>query len=320
MGPLVDLINEAISGRRLAATVVPEEFRRRVLDHPGFQAGGLLLGVEPGGRLLGAVHAIVPPVSIPRYASLAGQGFIFGPYVRGEARGRGVGRRLLAEAERVLREHCRSVSVHGLRAPFYHWQEGPRQPYCGSTEMIGLSIADGSLLDFLAGAGYRPAAEQEVSLVAPLHRSERKLPVVEGLCFVRVSGEQPWPGPVAWVAGEEAGYGYERYGPMAYDTLAVVRAETILGHCQWYPMRQAGRAALYDLRLDASLRGRGLGKALLEGGLAAMAKAGYRETELHASPERNSVAIRMYQRFGFREVAHWIALEKRLRSPISSIR
>jgi hypothetical protein len=50
------------------------------------------------------------------------------------------------------------------------------------------------------------------------------------------------------------------------------------------------------------------------------AKAGYREAELHASPERNSVAIRMYQRLGFREVAHWIALEKRLRPPISSIR
>jgi ribosomal protein S18 acetylase RimI-like enzyme len=304
----------------LAATVVPEEFRRRVLNHPGFQAAGLLLGVEPGGRLLGAVHAIVPPVSIPRYASLAGQGFIFGPYVRGEARGRGVGRRLLAEAERHLSVDCRTGTVHGLRAPFYHWQEGPRQPYCGSTEMAGLTTEDAALLGFLAAAGYRPVAEQEVSLVAILHRSERKLPVVEGLCFVRVSEERPWPGPVAWVAGEEAGYGYERYGPMAYDTLAVVRGETILGHCQWYPMRQPGRAALYDLRLDTSLRGRGLGEALLEGGLAAMAKAGYREAELHASPQRNAVAFRMYRRLGFREVAQWIALEKRLRSPISSIR
>jgi hypothetical protein len=52
----------------------------------------------------------------------------------------------------------------------------------------------------------------------------------------------------------------------------------------------------------------------------AMAKAGYRETELHASPQRNAVAFRMYRRLGFREVAHWIALEKRLRPPISSIR
>jgi hypothetical protein len=50
------------------------------------------------------------------------------------------------------------------------------------------------------------------------------------------------------------------------------------------------------------------------------AKAGYRETELHASPQRNAVAFRMYRRLGFREVAHWIALEKRLRPPISSIR
>jgi ribosomal protein S18 acetylase RimI-like enzyme len=304
----------------LAATVAPEEFRRRVLDHPGFQAGGLLLGVEPGGRLLGAVHAIAPPVFLPRYASLAGQGFIFGPYVRGEARVQGVGSGLLSEAERHLSEDCGTGTVHGLRAPFYHWQEGPRQPYCGSTEMVGLADDDATLLGLLAAAGYRPVAEQEVSLVAPLRRLEIEPPVVEDLRFVRVSAEQPWPGPVAWVAGEEAGYGYERYGPMAYDTLVVVRGETIMGHCQWYPMRQVGRAALYDLRLDASLRGRGLGRALLEGGLAAMAKAGYHEAELHASPQRNAVAFRMYYRHGFREVAHWIVLERRLRSPISSIR
>ena len=296
----------------MAAPVVAEEFEGRVLRHPGFEPGGLLLAVGEGARLLGAAQAIVPPTTIPRYASLVGQGFIFGPYARRECRGVGVGRALLTEAERGLREQCQSVSIHGLRAPFYHWQEGPRQPYCGSTEMVGLSVEDAALLGFLIAEGYQPLMEQEVSLLMPLRRRDFEAPLVEGLRFVRVSGEHPWPGPVAWVEGEAAGYGYERYGKMAYDTLAVVQAETILGHCQWYPMRQAGRAALYDLRLDASLRGRGLGKALLEGGLAAMAEAGYREAELHASPQRNLIAFRMYQRLGFREVARWISLEKAL--------
>jgi GNAT superfamily N-acetyltransferase len=312
LGPLIVLINEAISGRRLAAPVVGEEFEGRVVRHPGFDAAGLLLAIGEDGEVLGAAHAIVPPASIPRYAGLAGQGFLFGPFVREASRSRGVGRALLAEAEAALSGRCQRVSIHGLRAPFYHWHEGPRQPYCGSTEMVGLTTEDAGLLAFLGRAGYRPVAEQEVSLLVPLGRPGFQPARVPGLSFVRASNERPWHGPVAWAAGETTGYGYERYGETAYDTLALVEAGTIVGHCQWYPMRQPGRAALYDLRLEASLRGRGFGRALLEGGLAAMAEAGFGEAELHASPQRNPVAFQMYLQRGFREVARWIALEKDL--------
>jgi len=310
---LIALINEAIAGRRNAAPVVADEFRRRVLAHPGFDASGLLLAVDKQGKLLGAVHAILPPIDILRYRRLAGQGFILGPYVRGVARRQGIGRALLAEAEKILASACEVVWIHGLRSPFYHTQEGPRQPYCGSTEVIGLTHDDLGLLDFLDRAGYQPDEVREVSMAALLHSGEVPKQAPDGLELVRPTPQSPWPGPVAWALGVEKGYGYERFGiDTPYDTLAVAQGDTIVGHCQWYPMRRAGRVVLFDLQLDPSLRGRGIGNLLLKGALALMAEAGYREVELHTSPHRNTTAYGMYTRYGFREVAEWLMLKKAL--------
>lgn len=292
---------------------MPDEFAGRVLAHPGFDPAGLLVASDAGGQLLGLVHAVVPPITDPHYTRLAGQGFIFGPYVRSEARGQGLGRALLAEAENVLAPHCEAALIHGLRSPFYHTQEGPRQPYCGSTEVIGLTDDDIGLLDFLHRGGYAPIEEQEVSMAALLYPREVPRKAPDGLRLVRVTPDEPWDGPVAWAVGVEQGYGYDRYGSHArYDTLAVVEGDTMVGHCQWYPMRRAGRAVLFDLRLDPGQRGRGVGRLLLDGALALMAESGYREAELHTSPHRNTTAYGMYLRAGFRDVAHWIMLKKPL--------
>ncbi len=311
---LLALVNQAIAGRREAVTVTPEAFTRRVLDHPGFDPSGLLLAVSPDGALLGAAHALVPPLHIAHYARLAGQGFIFGPYVSGAARGQGVGRALLAEAEGWLSARAEVALMHGLRSPFYHTQEGPRQPYCGSTEVMGLTADDHALLAFLHDAGYQPIEEREVSMSALLRPLEVPDRIPADLRVVRVTPDRPWPGPVAWVVGCAGGYGYDRYRPMAaYDTYALAHGETIVGHCQWYPMRRVGRAALFDLRVDPSFRGRGLGRLVLHGALAAMAESGYREAELHTSPQRNTVAYAMYLHYGFREVAEWVMLRKPLR-------
>lgn len=316
LAPLVDLINTAIRGRREAAAITPDEFQQRVLAHPGFDPAGLLVIPGEDERLLGAAHAITPPAGIPQYARLAGRGYILGPYVRADACGKGLGRALLAEAERTLAPECERVLVHGLRAPFYHAQEGPRQPYCGSTEIIGLNEDDVFFLEFLRRTGYEPLAEeQEVSMVAPVRRRPAiSVPdAPEGFEWVRVTPEMPWDGPVGWAIGVERAYGYDRYRPMAnYDTLALTQGGALVGECQWYPMRRPGRAVMYSLRVAPEIAGRGLGSLLLEGGLARIAEAGYQEVELHTSPQRNAVAYAMYRRRGFREVAQWIVMSKSL--------
>ena len=311
MHNLLALFNAAAAGRREAAQIHAGEFSNRVLEHPGFEPEGLLLAWNKGGEAAGFIHAVIPPPDIPLYAKLKGRGYLFGPYVRQESRGMGIGRALLAEAESWMAARCEVLYVHGLRAPFYHAREGPRQPYFGSTEMLGLSEQEKELLAFYSSVGYKPVPEQELSMTARLERLEPRPADLSGLEVVRVTQGKPWPGRVAWVPGDQTGYGYAAYRPMAaYDTIAVASSDTILGHCQWYPMRRAGRAALYDLRLEEPLRGRGMGRWLFEAGLVAMAEAGFREVELHTSPQRNELAYHMYLKAGFQEAASWVILKK----------
>jgi ribosomal protein S18 acetylase RimI-like enzyme len=272
------------------------------------------VAADEEGRLLGAVHAIVPPVAIRRYASLAGRGYIFGPFVRQEARGRGLGRALLAKAEELLAAECEMAFIHGLRAPFYHAREGPRQPFCGSTEIIGLNADDVALLDFLRRAGYQARAEPEVSMVAPLRPAEHASPrdVPDDLRLVRIAPQEVWPGPAPRLPEYAEPYEYEGGGEFTHDSLALVQGDRLVGQCVWYPMRRPGRAALWHLWIDPELRGRGLGRLVLESALAAITEAGYCEVELHTSPQRNDVAYALYHSKGFQEITRWIIMEKRL--------
>jgi GNAT superfamily N-acetyltransferase len=343
--PLIHLINLALRGRRNACRISVQDFRSRVLEHPGFDPAGLLTIFE-GGELRGAVHAIAPVVELPRYAPLEGRGYIMGPFVRPESRGQGAGKRLLSAAESYLRASCNRILVHGLRTPFYHAQEGPRQPYCGSTEMIGLTQDDAFLLDFYLGAGYRlRKGEREISMLASFYTPgkstagghisspgewrlrgpqqpggkspfEGHFPIASGLPvgldWVSFSYQMPWKGPVDYVDSAE-GFGYQRFRPMGdYSGLGLRLADCLVGDCIWFPLRRPGRAALYSLRLGAAWRGQRLGRRLLDGGLRIMRTQGYGEVELHTSPERNGVAYAMYSARGFRQVAEWTVLEKRL--------
>lgn len=307
---VLELINQGIEGRRAAAMVRTAEFRQRVLENPAFDASGLLIAVNDAGQAVGLAHAIAPPVGFPHYARLAGTGFLMGPFVSGGSRGRGIGHGLLQAAEEYLRDKCERVQVHGLRTPFYHAQEGPRQPFCGSSEMMGLCADDLHFLEWLALAGYTRVEEREVSMIGLLApREVNEAP--NGLESLRITEGEQWEGTVAWRPPNESGYGYEKFGPCRYDTIALAQAGTIVGHCQWYAMRKPGRAALFDLRVDPSLRGQGLGSWLFQSGLAAMKEQGFVEVELHTSPQRNQAAYAMYRANDLIEVQNWVVLEKR---------
>ncbi|MCJ7623352.1 MAG: GNAT family N-acetyltransferase [Anaerolineaceae bacterium] len=311
---LIDLINIATAGRRNRIQISISSLNNRVLSHPAFDAKGLVLAIDETEEVVGAVHAIVPAIDIPPYNRLEGQGFIIGPYVRETNRRGGIGSALLQVAESFLKSGCDQINIHGLRAPIYHAQEGPRQPLFGSTEMMGLTWDDHQFLEFLRACKYEVVEGREISMLALLKPNEpssiRKLNLKE-LSKVRITPEHPWEGKVKWVDGVERGYGFERFNiTTPYHVIALSKGDTLVGHCLWYPMSKKDRAALFDLRVEPSFRGRGLGRYLIEVALVDMAVAGFREVELHTSPQRNPVAYKLYNKLNFFEVAEWLTLAK----------
>jgi len=316
MESLIDLTNLAASGRRHQLQADRSFMEERLLDHPGFDPNGLLLTIDGEDQVIGAIHAVVPPVQIPHYQRLAGRGFIIGPFVKVGERGRGIGTALFHAAEEILKPHCDHIRVHGLRTPFYHVQEGPRQPLFGSTEIMGLTHNDLNFLDFLQWQGYELHEEPEVSMLGlskAFEQPDQNNVKRAGLEVRLITAEDTWQGKVSWREETERGYGFDQFNiHTPYRAIALIDDDTLVGHCMWYPMSIGQRAALADLRLDPAYHGYGLGKYLTVAALADMKAAGMREVELHTSPSRNSVAYSLYSKLGFVDVVNWLVFEKRL--------
>ncbi|MGE5420018.1 MAG: GNAT family N-acetyltransferase [Chloroflexota bacterium] len=88
------------------------------------------------------------------------------------------------------------------------------------------------------------------------------------------------PGSVYWIAEEDG---------------------TIAGGCGIYPTPNLpdGCCELVKLYLDASLRGKGIGRELMEKAFGSAAKYGYKQIYLESMPEL-SKAISLYGKAGFR--------------------
>ena len=234
-------------------------------------------------------------------------------------RGRGIGTGLLAGAERYLAQGTLSpgalLYAGDYDLPLYHILEGPRQPFWGDTEMMGIAEGDAQVIRFLGGRGYRPGQRgQEITMAAGLAgRPDPPRPPLEefGLSEVRVSEGQPWPGRIGWYpAGAPAGYLYGAFGPYRHEVIALAHGDTIIAHAEWYRMRQPGWAALPDIGVSEADRGRGLGHYLLDKALWAMAREVFKAVELHTHTAKNALACGMYLRRGFTIAERWVTLQK----------
>ena len=77
----------------------------------------------------------------------------------------------------------------------------------------------------------------------------------------------------------------------------------IVGACGvWPDPKERGRCELRKMYLDASLRGRGMGRQLLDIALEHARAAGFRRMELETN-HAMTAAIGLYQRSGFQEIA-----------------
>lgn len=323
---LVEFWNRAFAERRNFHPITATTYRRRILNCPAFDAAGLILAWyrhRPGSqRLVGLVHAFQPPPRQDLYLNWNPIHTIALLYVHPQYRRRGVGSRLLQAAENWL-YYC-PVHVGSRAQPGYALVEGPKQPFWGSTDRLGVNAQDMELLQFLAKRGYRPTEPGDVSMVLDADETdttrlaqpptEPATLAEQGLELVSISHRSPFrgrePGDVQtyrfW--GENDGDPY--YG------LGIVDGENVLwGHVSWYPMADPGKAALINLHVAVDLREQGLGSYLLDLALHRMLYGdgpggGYRAVELETHLERNLQAVRLYQQRGFEAVEVWAHLVK----------
>ena len=325
------------AGRPNAYPVTEELFHHRIAAQPAFDPEGFILAETPGGQPAGFVHALRPspaPVFVYTRERCGSNGSVAVLAVLPQWRGRGVGAALLERAEAYLYRFLSPGSViyaGDYYVALYHTLEGPRQPFWGDTEVMGITAEDRELLGLLRSRGYQPAElpGEEVAMAAPLGRvvgggrPVREAPgeapettpqpdlKALGLEEVIVSEARPWSGRIGWYPpGEPPGYHYRRFGGYRQHAIALVRGDTITSHLEWYPMAEPGRVALWDFRVAEEDRGHGLGRYLLDRSLRCMRGQGYRTVELHTNTHNNALAFEMYRKRGFEVVVRWLAFQK----------
>jgi GNAT superfamily N-acetyltransferase len=319
LAPLVEFWNNAFADRRNFYSISAADFQRRILGCEAFDPDGLILawheGQDGASQLVGLVHAFRPVPKNGLYAKWEPRHDLALLYVDPAHRRRGIGSRLLRAAENWL-YYC-PVYVGGPAQPCYGTTEGPCPPFFGSTQRMGVSVQDSLLINFLAHRGYHVVEPGDVSMTLKLSRQpEPSMPdfAAWGLQLVTVSHEMPFEGSEP--KGREEYTLYGDNGGSPYFGYLLVNAERLLqAHISWYPMRQAGCAAIAGFWVAPALRGRGVGRYLLDRTLydlihAAPPWGGYNRVEVQTHLVAHAHAAALYERRGFQTEMAWVNMSK----------
>ncbi len=315
---LVAFWNRSFAEQRNFYPLTAEAFAQRVLACPAFDPAGLILAWHSDGQktdLVGLVHAFRPPPPMPAYEQWGRHHTLALLYVDSAMRRQGIGTRLLRAAENWL-YYC-PVFVASQAQPCYGTLEAPQPPFFGSTQRLGLSANDTELIHFLAHRGYRPHDPGEVSLrLDPLDAPPPAVPdlAAHGLRVQPFSHQAPLAGREQ-PDRDDYGHWAQNHGH-PYAGYALMDASNLIwGHISWYPMHQAGWAAVANFWVALPLRRQGLGRYLLALALHDMAHApaprgGYRAVEVQSHLVHHAAAVTLYQQHGFRIDAAWVTLVK----------
>ena len=316
---LVTFWNREFSKRRGFSPVTEEIFRRRILECPAFDPSGLILAWHQSNRepesLAGLVHAFRPSPDTAVYNRWGRYHTIALLYVAAQHRGQGAGSRLLKAAESWL-YYC-PVHFAGQSVPCYGGVEGPRPPFFGSTQRMGVNAKDTELLRFLANRGFAVVDPGDISMTVNL-RERTPGPPAEidlsalGLRLVRASHSAPFQGSEPSDRLEYSAWGDNHGHPYA-GLILVDGANVLRGQLCWFPSQDGSGAGIYAFWLAPGLRGKGLGSLLLDTALSDMAGSThcggrFKRAEVQTHLVRHSDAVALYESRGFQIDDAWVTL------------
>lgn len=271
---LVALWNAATEGRY---PIMPALWEANTAGDPSFRPQDVVVA-EHAGEVAGLCLAKRYRGDHPGNAVYHGLGFVGLLAVRADLRGQGLGSRLLAEAER--RHQAEGGTRMRLGGGYGHFFPGVPEPLAGSMpffERRGYQ-PDQSVWDVranLAGLTLPDVAMSEGFTLRPYRSDEADALVA----FLDATFPGRWPADtVDWLA----------VGRPPVLTVGVFAEGRPHGFCHLHPpgsfgaLRWAGfnpsMAALGPIGVDKSVRGQGLGLALLVAGLEALRRLGATDT------------------------------------------
>lgn len=309
---MVRFWNRSFASRRNFVPVTERSFAERVTAketaYEKFDPSRLIVARD-GREIAGFVHVGVRPEPLcrildPEWRSGA-QGYIAFLYVDPERRRKGLGTELWHRGLERL-SSTRQVVLDGqCFNPFYGNSEGPFTPLWGTPEGVGIDWNDSATKKFLARKGFAPrfkGVQMALDLATATHSSEKAAKAIarQGYELKVVSDFYP-----------EIGHGLRERRSilpgLTYEVVAAVHRGRVVGLISFYPMPEVrgGLWGIYEAVVVEALRGRALGKRLLEAAIGRMKERGAAQCEVLTLPELSPAAHKLYLGSGFLPVQNW---------------
>lgn len=309
---MVAFWNRSFASRRNFFPITERLFRERVTGKESafedFDPRRLIVARE-GKEIAGFVHVGVRPEALcrmldPEWRS-GTQGYVALLFVAQAWRRRGVGTELWHRGLERLKGACQVVLDGQGFNPFYGNSEGPFTPFWGSPEGIGVEWDDSATKKFFARKGFAPrfkGVQLALDLCASTASAEIAAKAVARQGFELKFLDRSYP---------EVGRGVKERRSilpgLTYEVVAALRRGKVAGLIAFYPMKEAraGLFGIYEATVAEPLRGRALGRRLMEAAIGRMKGHGAAQCEVLTLPELSPAAHNVYLSSGFRPVQNW---------------
>lgn len=310
--PAVRFWNRSFSGRRNFIPVTERVFRERVVEKETafekFDPSGFIVAREKG-EIAGFIHVGVRPEPLCRVLDpdwrSGSQGYVAFLFVAPERRRQGVGTELWHRGLERLKGTRQVVLDGQCFNPFYGNSEGPFTPFWGTPEGVSIEWDDSATKKFLARKGFAPrfkGAQLSLDLAGATACADRAGRAIarQGYEFRIIGDFYP-----------EIGHGLKerravRPG-LTYGVVTALHRGRVVGLISYYPMPEArpGLFGIYEAVVIESLRGKALGKRLLEAAVGRMKERGGTHCEVLTLPELSPAAHKLYLAAGFVPTQNW---------------